>query len=469
MRALVFLMLLAVPLRIEAQRRAAPEQPQRAQRSCQVQVDSVLGNANFNRLGDGTQQVFAGGGVYARCLNEPTTMQSDSMAYFERAGELRFIGRVQFRDTSSTLDADRVTYWIRQERLFAEGNVYTRNLRTGSDLRGPNLDYYRAVPPVRDTLEIRATGRPLIHFFPPRDTSRDATRAFVVRADRVRMRHNDRMWAGGRVEIDRRDLTARADSASLNLGDSVAVLTGGPPYVIGRDTTQPSDSNTYRLDGRAIRFDLDGEQNIRRILAMDSARAVGPDWELVSDTLDLAVDSSRVQRAQAWGRNRRPVATSGLSTVHGDSLDIHMPRQIMQRILAFGDARAVSRDSARPEPDWLSGRDSLHARFVVTDSGGARRSEVERVTAFGAARAYYHTENRRDSTGPLGINYVRGTRIAIAMQQRRVRTVDVVGQVDGYYLEPLPPAPRDTTRTDTTTALDTTRVRPLAPARPRPR
>lgn len=454
-------MLLVVPAAppAAAQPPARDRQPPQGGRSCQVQVDSVLGNANFNRLTDGTQQVFAGGGVFARCLNEPTTMQSDSMAYFERLGELRFIGRVQFRDSASSLDADRVTYWIRQERLYAEGNVYTRNLRTGSDLRGPNLDYYRAVPPLRDTLEIRASGRPLIHFYPPRDSGRDPGRAFRIRADRVRMRHTDRMWGGGRVEIDRADLTARSDSASLNLADSVATLTGGSPYVIGRDTTLPSDSNTYRLDALRIRFDLDGNQDVRRILAMDSAVAVGPDWRLTADTLDLTLDSSRVQRAQAWGTVRRPVATSGLNTVSGDSLDIQMPRQVMSQILSFGGARAITRDSARVEEDWLAGQDSLHARFAVTDSAGRRRSEVERVVAFGSARAYYHTENRRDATGPRGINYVRGSRIAIAMRSRRVRTVDVVGQVDGLYLEPLPTPPADTTRTDTTRA-DTSRVRP---------
>jgi len=89
---------------------------------------------------------------------------------------------------------------------------------------------------------------------------------------------------------------------------------------------------------------------------------------------------------------------------------------------------------------------------------------------------------------PRGVNYSRGRRIDIAMQQSKVSTVDVVGKTDGVYLEPLCPtkpdsaaadslrrAGADTTRAaapDTTrpASADTTR-RPPAPAdttKPRP-
>ena len=468
----------------------AQQRPGANSRSCVIHVDSVRGGTQFLTMSDGTQNVFAGGGVWARCVNEPTTITSDSFQYFQSAGQAQFIGRVHFQDSASVLDADRITYYIRQERLFAQGNVFTRNLAGGSEMRGPNLDYYRAVPPIRDTIELLATGRPTIRFVPANDSVRgDTAHPFIIIADRTRMRHTDRMWGSGRVVIDRPGLHATADSASLSLADSVGWLIG-VPIIVGRDTTRAADSAraagdtsliTYRLTGQRVRFDMGGGQQIRRVISYHDADALGPDWRLTADTLDMALDSGKIQRAQAWGDERRPVALSGLSRIVADSLDIQMPGQQMRMVWAFGHAQATSKpDSAAQEEDWLSG-DTLRADFAeVRDSTGRAASEIEHVTAFGGARAYYHVANDQDSAGPPGINYSRGDRIRIAMRERRVRTVDIVGAVDGLYLEPLPPGWEtlqvDTTRRDTAFAPGATPANrpqvtpppPGAPQRPAP-
>ena len=287
------------------------------------------------------------------------------------------------------------------------------------------------------------------------------------------MRHTDRMWGSGRVIIDRTGLHATADSASLSLADSVGWLIG-VPIIVGRDTTRQADSAraagdtsliTYRLTGQRVRFDMGGNQEIRRVISYHDADALGPDWRLTADTLDMALDSGKIQRAQAWGDENRPVALSGMSRIVADSLDIQMPNQQMELVWAYGRARATSRpDSSAPEDDWLSG-DTLRADFAqVPDSTGRQRSEIEHVTAFGSARAYYHVENEQDSLGQKGINYSRGDRIRIAMRERRVRTVDIVGAVDGLHLEPLPPG-WETLQVDTARA-DTTGAPRGAPARP---
>jgi hypothetical protein len=88
------------------------------------------------------------------------------------------------------------------------------------------------------------------------------------------------------------------------------------------------------------------------------------------------------------------------------------------------------------------------------------------------------------------VNYSRGNRIDIAMDSSKVQTVNVVGQAQGVYLEPLPPR-ADTTRaagdstgaaaadttggrglpTDSTRRVpaDSTRRAPADTTRPRPR
>jgi hypothetical protein len=471
-RALALFVCAAAPAALLAQQRPAAQ----TQHSCVMRVDSARGGTNFQTVG-GLQNVYSGGGVWAHCTNQPTTtIYSDSFNFFQSTNAAQFIGSVRFRDSSGTLDADKVTYWSRIERLFAEGNVFTRNLASGTEMRGPNMDFYRVAPGIRDTQELNATGRPVIRFRSAADSAAraDTANPFIIIADRVHMRHTDRMWGSGHVFIDRSDLHATSDSASLELGDSLGLLIGSP-VVTGYDTTKvrtsalpptvridtvrltrgrvrvdttrgvPDTTGTvdssvaYRLTGQRIRFDLTGRQKLKRVLSSGMANARGTDWHLSSDTLDMAVDSGQIQRAQAWGSERRATAISGLNTITADSLDIQMPAAVMRQVWAYGTARATSKaDSTWVEDDWLSG-DSLRARFRTLDSTARRRSEIEQVIAFGTARAYYHTENQRDSAGQRGINYSRGDKINIALSEGKVRVVDIVGHVDGVYLEPKPP------------------------------
>jgi len=76
-----------------------------------------------------------------------------------------------------------------------------------------------------------------------------------------------------------------------------------------------------------------------------------------------------------------------------------------------------------------------------------------------------------DPHGERGINYSRGNRIQIAMREGKVRVVDIVGQVDGIYLEPKPPG-WDTIPADSngvgSGAPGTMRPSGTTPAAPRP-
>ena len=428
----------AAPLGAQQPRAVPPEQ-----RACGVVIDTTGRESVGFRIPSGQYQLFAGGFVRAHCQNDPATrMESDSFAWYPDLNELHLVGNVHFRDSTSLLDADRVTYWIRQERLYAEGHVYTQKLRTRSDLRGPNLDYRRAKPGVRDTVEIYATRRPTVRFYSAREgAAGDSAEPFVIVSDRARMRGNDVMWGGGQVTVDRSDISARGDSAWLDLAADRGLLVGGPPSVEGKGERR------YRLGGTRIGFELDSAHDIRRVLASGQADADGPDWTLRADTLDLTLDSGRVQRALAWGRDRRPDAVSGTYTIVADSLDIMMPGQVVREVLAFGRGRATTRpDSTVTEDDWMTG-DTLRAEFAersdsaAGDSTARRRQEPRRMSSFGSARALYHVVDERRRGEPPAVNYSRGRRIDIAMDSGRVRTVDVVRDsarpVDGVYLEPM--------------------------------
>ena len=102
-------------------------------------------------------------------------MRSDSVASY--AGErVQFTGHVHYRDTTLTMDTEFGTYYRAAERWEGRGNVKTRNLKTGSTLVGPYLDYFRAVKGVRDTTEMYAVSRPRIEYF-GKDSTADSTAA----------------------------------------------------------------------------------------------------------------------------------------------------------------------------------------------------------------------------------------------------------------------------------------------------
>ncbi len=84
----------------------------------------------------------------------------------------------------------------------------------------------------------------------------------------------------------------------------------------------------------------------------------------------------------------------------------------------------------------------------MSDSAGAKRSELDHLSSFGSARALYHVANEGHPEGPKGVNYSRATRIDIAMKEGKVATVNVVGKADGVYLEPLPPPKPDSLQAD---------------------
>src|SRR5437868_5983018 len=219
-------------------------------RPCRPVIDSVGRQAQQVELRAGETNVFAGGGVLAHGEGTGSTLAADSVAWFAGLRRFDMIGQknpVHIRDTAITLDAVTAAYFLRQERLEAHKNVVAVNRNSGSVLRGPNLTYYRAVKGVRDTLETYASGRPTIDY----RAAADSGEPYVIVADRVRFKGNDRMWGGGAVTIDRSDAAARGDSMQLEQGTGFGVPLG-KPRVEGKGT------NSYTLTGTRIELGLHG-------------------------------------------------------------------------------------------------------------------------------------------------------------------------------------------------------------------
>ena len=273
---------------------------------------------------------FAGGNVQLSCKGSQVRMQSDSVAAY--GGTIvHFIGNVKYRDSTLTMDADKGTYYKNGEKWEARGKVITQNLKTGSKLTGPALDYYRVVQGVRDTLAMYATGRPRIEYADAEPTGKPAE-PYIIVADRVRFKGNDRLWAGGKVTIDRSDFSARGDSLRLDTGKgSDGTLVGGAPTMrgLGRDS--------FSLAGKRLDLKLQGRE-ITYVIAKGNGHAVSKEWDLVADTIGLDIKSRRLERTLAWGDSIRPNANSPAYAMRADSLALDTP----------GQQRRKSGDLAKP-------------------------------------------------------------------------------------------------------------------------
>src|SRR5438128_1846059 len=324
-----------------------------AGRPCKMIIDSVGRQAQQVEVRRGETNVFAGGGVLAHCEGTSSTLASDSVAWFAGVKRFDMLGQknpVHIRDTAMTLDATTAAYFMGQERLEAHKNVIAVNRKTGSVLRGPNLTYYRAVKGVRDTLEMYASGRPTIEYHTTADTG--GGEPYLIVADRVRFKGNDRMWGGGQVTIDRSDFAARGDSMQL---DQVA----GFGLLLGKPRVEGKGTESYTLTGTRIELGLQG-RDIRLVKALGDGVATGTDWRLTADTIHLHIDRKKLQLAFAWGPKDsvHARAVSSSTTIRADSLALDVPDQVLTEVRAFGHAfSTLKRDSTATRdstPDWIT-------------------------------------------------------------------------------------------------------------------
>ncbi len=441
-------------------------------RPCRVAVDSMGHYAEIPNA-DGSKTLHGGGGVLAHCDGTSTSISADSFAHYPASGRMDLIGRVQIRDTALALDARFASYFLRDERLEAHNNVVAVNRRNGSVLRGPNLKYWRAVKGVRDTVEMYATQRPTVEYRqgPAGDTSH--VEPYIIVGDRLHFKGDDRMWAGGKVTIDRSDLAARADSMLLDQTTGLGVLVGSPS-VEGRGQGTPGTSGeagkSYTLVGTRIELGL-AQRDIRQMKALGHGKATGADWTLTADTIDLRIADHLLQQTFAWGDTARPHAISTQYTIQSDSLAIDSPGEVLKESRAFGNAFSTAkRDSTTPpnQTDWITG-DSLTIRFVQEQDSVTHRprSRLHELMSRGSpARALTHHPNERDTTnaGPA-INYSRGHQITVAMLKDRIDHVVVAGKADGVHLEPRPAVVADSLKR---AQADSTRPAPSAPPAPPP-
>ena len=424
----------------------------------------------YSRVSETVANTFIGGGFVGHCQGENNRLRADSAEQFQAAGVVNLYGNVVYEEPGKLrLTANHATYFTREGRLFADGNVVTTQLPTGSTLTSNTLEYYREVPggapsrmvapgrPVARLIEIDSAGRPS----PP----------VTITANTLEQRGDSAAVAWGEVVITRESIAGYADSATFDNGTERARLIRGA-RIRNLDSTQ-----AFTLTGDTI--DLFSEQRqLTRVVALHKGTAISADVRLESERIDLRLVAQQLEEAYASGEGRS-VARTATQDVDADSLHIRLPGQRVRELRAVGGAAARGMpDTTRmvtEDPDLLRG-DSLYAWFdstsapadsagrpVARDSAGATVREIQ---AIGSASSLFQMASREGRSRPPSITYTRGRRIVVQFDSGAVRRVRVDSAASGLFLEPAPDSLADTTAATARPRPAPEGSRPPTPPRP---
>ena len=401
-------------------------------RRCTLQIDNVdRQGVSTTVFGTNTTNYFAGGNVRMSCRGQNVRIWTDSVASYQ-GQVVQFIGNFRYEDETAKVTSDFGTYYKDSERWEARGNVHYRDLRDGSELRGPSADYMRRIRGMQEQEEVYADQRPTLTLA-ARDSANRPSDPYVVVADRIRMRGEDLMWAGGTVTIDRSDLKGRSDSMQLDTGK------GSAGALIGRASIRRAVEDSFALAGKRIDLALT-RRELTGIVGRDSATTLtSRNLDLLAATIALRLEGRKVVQTLAWGSTPRPRALADEYEVRGDSLAIDTPDEQLKALRSYRGAWVGFRpDSVQGDRDYLSA-DSIAAMFSESPGPGEKKALLRRLEGNGSAASFYRVTKTGAPGGRPSIHYARADRIVLTMQgtdSLKVEKVEMTGNVDGYQLEP---------------------------------
>lgn len=414
----------------------------------------------YVRFPDGTANTYVGGGFVGHCQGEQNTIRADSAENFQLAGILNLFGSVVYEEPGKMrFRSDRATYFTKEERVFAEGNVVGTQLQSGSTLTGPTLEYYRAIPGARPFSRLVAPNRPTLRLVELDSAGKELPPTYLT-ANTIEDVADSLLYGWGLVTIDRGTLHAESDSAAFDKARSRARLIRSA-FIVSRDTTQP-----FRLSGDTIDLFTD-EKVIERVLAIHNAYGTSRDVVLRAEFIDMRFEEQQVQEAYAFGTGRARATTSA-QELEADSIAIRMPAQVVREIRAFGTASASGEPDTTKirseERDILRG-DTIFAFFdsLQPPADSTNRVDVREIRARGNASSLFQIASSRGPEFPPSINYVRGRAILVVFDSGAVRDVTVDSSAFGVYLEAVPDSLTDST--STTGRPPARRAPPPAPGR----
>lgn len=400
---------------------------------------------------------YIGGGLVGHCQGENNRISADSAEQFQLAGVLNLFGNVKYEEPGKIrITSTHATYFTREERLFADGNVFAFQIASGSTFNGPSIEYFRPTAS-RPGTKLIAPGNPTAVLI-EKDSSGKAGVPVRINAASMTDVGDSLLFATGNVVITREGLVGRSDSATFDKVTELARL------IRNANVVNQDSARKFTLTGDTIDL-YSKERQLNRVMALHNATAINSDVKIQSEKIDLRLKAQKLEHAYAYGRGRAKAKTPQQEIV-ADSLDIAMPDQRVSELHAVGKAVATGvPDTIKIKSD---DRDLLRGDTVIAYfdsarfSGDTAQPKVHEIRALGNASSLFQVASKEGPTFPPALNYARGKTILLQFDSGLVRDVLVDSAASGLYLEPAVDSLSDSSKKKTTM-----RTSPAIPARRR--
>jgi hypothetical protein len=392
-------------------------------------------------------------------------ISANEVATSEATGIFVLNKNVRYSDSEKILTADFGQYNKRTLVLQMTGNVVVTDVKTGSKLTAPALDYYQVSNTVKVARLITKNGR--AHAVLKGDgktptasrtaaASKSPEDSTMVDADVIEVVGERTFHGTGTAVITRTDMRGYGNYVEYDQDRGDLLLAQAARI----------DGDKYRLQSDTIRAIASDDKQVHEVRASRNAILTSDEVRVESPFLRMYLDSGVVNRMVATrpvARDRQPVSLprvlSKTFNVSADSIDALAPGQVLERVDAVGHAFGERIDTLPPPDvakdmpevltnDWLRG-DSLHATFIPNpdakpDTSARNDRVLDRIIAAGrSASSAIRMKDPKDGTWK--IYYTLANLITVDFAKGTVSRVGLQGDVHGVFLTPVKPSSTTTT------------------------
>ena len=395
------------------------------------------------QLPDSSRLTFIGGGFVGHCQGEKNRISADSMEHYQASGILNLFGTVTYDEPGKLhMDSQRATYFLREGRVIADGNVVATQLASGSRFLGPSMEYLRPMPNTRPISRLNAPGRPTLEIIEKDSTGKPGAPISIVATTMVDV-GDSVVFAWGDVRITRTTLQGESDSASFDkLSERSRLIRTA--RITNRDKDQP-----FRMAGDTIDI-FSKDKKLDRVVALHNGNASNNDVVMQAEILDMRFKDQKLDRAFASGKGRAK-ATTATQELNADSLAIRLPDQKVRQVTAVGKAIAWSKSDTSKlrsdERDFLAG-DTVISWFDSTAVKGdtSGNAHIREIHAGGNASSFQQIASKEGPKARPSISYSRGKFMQVVFDSGQVRYIAIDSQASGVYQEPVPDSLSDSTK-----------------------
>jgi lipopolysaccharide export system protein LptA len=371
-------------------------------------------------------------------------MTGDSAEWRQATEQALMIGNVRYRDTTRTLNSERLTFNGARDEIVAVEDVRLVRISTGAMLEGPRVTFTRT--PIAGARTV-ATQRPRMTLPSGRDDS-GTDQVTIVDADVAEFVGESEAFASGNIEMVRGTVQATAERAQFSelaaravlyenaviagegfdlTGDSiVAGFELGELKTIHSFERAVASGSRFELQANEIRARLTGDQ-IEVIWAFGEGRslAASPQFTLAGDSIEFAFLAGRADSVSAIG--------SAAAEQHADSISIGEGELTEPELGLSPGASWISGDTVKA---WFEADDELLPEPAIDPDSEPESARIRRLRAVGNARSFYAAVRDSIRSVDPSQNYLLGTEIEINFEAGEPSTLSGVDAI-GVFLEPV--------------------------------